>query len=422
MRRCARRARSRRDGTVASVRRSRSTYSSIGISMRHMRPPTPAPASPARPARRLGRPSALGRLRRARRRRRRPSPPPAAGAAAAAPPPPRRPRIGLALGGGAARGFAHIGVIQVLEESGLAPDLVVGTSAGSLVAALYASGRSGAELATLADAMDETAFADWAYPGPRPDPRRGARAVTCASKTGGRADRADAACRSASSPPTSTAARAILFRRGDTGTAVRASSAVPAVFQPVKIGQREYVDGGLSAPVPVRYARQMGAEFVIAVDISAVPEGNPTGDAARMLLQTFAIMGRSINQLRAARRRRGAAAEAGRRLAAPTSAPRDARRSRPAARRCARRTAAAAARRRSQRRRAEHKKRPGGATGPEGRLTEVPRRQPVSDTALKSAGSSRCGAVSRWFKPAARAAQSLLDQARAWPWRRLASP
>jgi NTE family protein len=70
---------------------------------------------------------------------------------------------------------------------------------------------------------------------------------------------------------------------------------VPAVFQPVRIGNREYVDGGLVAPVPVRFARQMGAELVIAVDISAVPDGSPTGDAMRMLLQTFAIMGRSIN-------------------------------------------------------------------------------------------------------------------------------
>jgi NTE family protein len=77
--------------------------------------------------------------------------------------------------------------------------------------------------------------------------------------------------------------------------AVRASSAVPAVFQPVRIGAHEYVDGGLVAPVPVRYARQMGAELVIAVDISAAPDGNATGDAMRMLLQTFAIMGRSIN-------------------------------------------------------------------------------------------------------------------------------
>jgi NTE family protein len=77
---------------------------------------------------------------------------------------------------------------------------------------------------------------------------------------------------------------------------VRASSAVPAIFQPVKIGSREYVDGGLVAPVPVRFARQMGAELVLAVDISSAPEGNATGDAVSLLLQTFAIMGRSINR------------------------------------------------------------------------------------------------------------------------------
>jgi NTE family protein len=88
----------------------------------------------------------------------------------------------------------------------------------------------------------------------------------------------------------------ILFRRGNTGTAVRASSAVPAIFQPVRIGGRDYVDGGLVAPVPVQFARQMGAEFVIAVDISQAPEGQPAGDTLQILMQTFNIMGQAINQ------------------------------------------------------------------------------------------------------------------------------
>ena len=208
------------------------------------------------------------------------------------PAPPRRPRIGLALGGGAARGFAHIGVIQALEENGLVPDLVVGTSAGSVVAALFASGRNGRELATIADAMDETAFADWSYPG-RALIRGEALAKFIREQTNHRQIEQ-------MTIPLGVAAtdldsgQPILFRSGDTGTAVRASSAVPAVFQPVRIGSREYVDGGLSAPIPVHHAREMGAEFVIAVDISAVPEGNPTGDAARMLLQTFAIMGKGL--------------------------------------------------------------------------------------------------------------------------------
>ena len=89
--------------------------------------------------------------------------------------------------------------------------------------------------------------------------------------------------------------RGVLFARGDTALAVRASSAVPAVFQPVKIAGREYVDGGLVSPVPVRYARQMGADLVIAVDISAKPESNPASGSLEILLQTFSIMSQSIN-------------------------------------------------------------------------------------------------------------------------------
>ena len=224
--------------------------------------------------------------------------PPPVAAASAPPPalapqaPARRPRIGLALGGGAARGFAHIGVIQALEENGLVPDLVAGTSAGSVVAALFASGRNGRELATIADAMDETAFADWSYPG-RGLIRGEALAKFVREKTNHRPIEQMKIPLGIAATDLDSGAP-ILFRSGDTGTAVRASSAVPAVFQPVKIGSREYVDGGLSAPIPVHHAREMGAEFVIAVDISALPEGNPTGDAARMLLQTFAIMGKGL--------------------------------------------------------------------------------------------------------------------------------
>jgi NTE family protein len=231
-----------------------------------------------------------------------PTPPPVAVAPPPPPPapplpppvtPPRPPRLGLALGGGAARGFAHIGVIQVLEEAGIRPELVVGTSAGSLVAALYATGRSGAELAALAQGMDESALTDWSFPG-RGVIRGEALARYVRAQTGGRPIEqmklplGIVATDLDSGEP-------VLFQRGDTGVAVRASSAVPAVFQPVRIGAREYVDGGLVSPVPVRFARQMGAELVLAVDISAAPEGNPTGDAVRLLLQTFAIMGRSIN-------------------------------------------------------------------------------------------------------------------------------
>jgi NTE family protein len=209
-------------------------------------------------------------------------------------PPSRPPRIGLALGGGAARGFAHIGVIQVLEEAGIRPDMVVGTSAGSLVAALYASGKGGAELARLALAMDESAITDWAFPG-RGLIRGEGLARYVRDNTGGRTIEQMALPLGIVATDLDSG-EGVLFQRGDLGAAVRASSAVPAVFQPVRIGTREYVDGGLVSPVPVRFARQMGAELVIAVDISTAPDGNPTGDMMRLLLQTFAIMGRSINR------------------------------------------------------------------------------------------------------------------------------
>ena len=206
---------------------------------------------------------------------------------------PRPPRIGLALGGGAARGFAHIGVIQVLEEAGIQPSLVVGTSAGSVVAALYASGKDGPALALLADGMDESTFADWAFPG-RGLIRGEALAKYVRDNTAGRSIEQMRLPLGIVATDLDNG-QPILFQRGDPGVAVRASSAVPAVFQPVRIGTREYVDGGLVSPVPVRFAREMGAELVIAVDITALPDGNATGDAMRMLLQTFAIMGRSIN-------------------------------------------------------------------------------------------------------------------------------
>ncbi len=208
---------------------------------------------------------------------------------------PRKPaRVGLALGGGAARGFAHIGVIQVLEAEGIAVDLVVGTSAGSLVAALYADGKTGAEMQALALSLEESAITDWSLPN-RGVLKGDALARWIRQHTGARPIERMARPLGIAATELATGT-GVLFQRGDTGLAVQASSAVPAVFQPVRIGEREYVDGGLVAPVPVRFARQMGATHVIAVDISTPPEAGATDGTLGLLLQTFAIMGRSISQ------------------------------------------------------------------------------------------------------------------------------
>lgn len=211
--------------------------------------------------------------------------------------PPQVLKLGLALGGGAARGFAHVGVIQVLEEAGIAPQIITGTSAGSMVAAAYASGKNSQELRRMADAMQEADITDWMLPILNRGALRGeALARYVNAQVGGKTlEQMKIALGIVATDLRS--GEAITFRRGNTGQAVRASSAVPAVFQPVRIGEREFVDGGLVSPVPVRQAKDMGANFVIAVDISSDPEGNSPDDTFQILMQTFAIMGKSINTL-----------------------------------------------------------------------------------------------------------------------------
>jgi NTE family protein len=209
--------------------------------------------------------------------------------------PKRFPRIGLALGGGAVRGFAHVGVIAALEEAGIKPDLVVGTSAGSLVAAIYASGKNAAQLQQAALAMEEADITDWTLPFFGRGMLRGeALARYMNTQVNNKLIESMTIPLGIVATDLRTGQGA-LFRQGDTGTAVRASSAVPSVFNPVKIGAAEYVDGGLVSPVPVKYARQMGAELIIAVDISSAPEGNAADSQLQILLQTFAIMGKTIN-------------------------------------------------------------------------------------------------------------------------------
>jgi NTE family protein len=205
------------------------------------------------------------------------------------------PRIGLALGGGAARGFAHVGVIQVLEEAGIKPALVSGTSAGSLVAAIYASGKSGKQLQRIAETMEEATMADWTLPLFNRGMLRGDALARYVNGQVGSRLIEDLPLPLGIVATDLNTGQSMLFQKGDTGTAVRASSAVPAVFQPVRISGRDYVDGGLVSPVPVRAARQMGAELIIAVDISSPPDGNLAGGTLDVLLQTFSIMSKSIN-------------------------------------------------------------------------------------------------------------------------------
>ncbi len=211
---------------------------------------------------------------------------------------PRTIKIALVLGGGAARGFAHVGVIKALEAQGIFPDIVVGTSAGSLVGALYAAGNNGFALQKLAMEMDEAAISDWAVPlfSQSSGVLKGEAVQLYVNRAVNNQPIEKLKISFGAVATDLHTGQAILFRRGNTGSAVRASSAVPGVFQPVRIGNKQYVDGGLVSPVPVSFARKMGAEFVIAVNISVQPEAQPASGTLEVLLQTFAIMGQSLNQ------------------------------------------------------------------------------------------------------------------------------
>lgn len=213
------------------------------------------------------------------------------------PPAPKKVRVGLALGGGAARGFAHIGVIKALEAQGIYPEIVVGTSAGSVVGALYAAGNDGFALQKTAMEMDEASISDWALPifTNSTGVLKGEALQTYVNKAVKNQPMEKLKLKFGAVATDLKTGMPILFQRGNTGQAVRASSSVPSVFQPVKIGDRSFVDGGLVAPVPVKFTRDMGADFIIAVNISTQADVQATVSSVDVLLQSFSIMGQRLN-------------------------------------------------------------------------------------------------------------------------------
>ncbi len=208
-------------------------------------------------------------------------------------------KIGLALGGGAAKGFAHIGVIKMLEAHGIRPDIVTGTSAGSVVGALYAGGMNAFALQEHAFSLDEAQIRDVSlFSGGlvkgeklqnyvntllanRPLEKLGKpfAAVATELETG----------------------RRVVFVRGNAGQAVRASSSIPGVFEPVAISGKRYVDGGVVSPVPVDAAFELGADFVIAVDISKKAGDGEAKNMLGIVNQSIAIMGQKLGEQELAR-------------------------------------------------------------------------------------------------------------------------
>lgn len=212
-----------------------------------------------------------------------------------------RPVVALALGSGGNRGFAHVGVIKVLEENNIPVDIVVGTSAGSVVGALYAGGYHADKLEQMAFDLNQSGLDD--YDLSAEGYIRGERLQDFINQALQNRSIEQLDKPFAAMATELASGRAAAFTHGNTGMAVRASSSIPGVFQPVLISGLEYVDGGLTNPVPVSTAHSMGADIVIAVDVSRQPQNHPeTSNVIKILLQSMRIMRQKIidNEISAA--------------------------------------------------------------------------------------------------------------------------
>ena len=179
----------------------------------------------------------------------------------------RSPSIGLALGSGGARGLAHIGVIQVLEEHGVSIGVVTGSSIGALVGALYGSGNDGEALHRIASDATLLKIMPLFDPSLRHGFLGGTKLERLIKKFVGGRRVEDCRIPLAVIATDLRSGEVVIFREGDLASVVRASISVPWVFRPVKIDGRLLADGGLSMPVPAEPVRDIGADVVIAVDL-----------------------------------------------------------------------------------------------------------------------------------------------------------
>ncbi len=225
-------------------------------------------------------------------------------AAPAAPPPTPMiealPKIGIALGGGGARGFAHIGVLRVLEQEKIPVDVVLGTSVGALIGALYADSGRVLDAEFLATEVGKEDFFDF-----------GALPIFSGGLAKGEGIEAflTAHLRHSTfeSMPVRFGAvatelrtgRTVVFEQGSVAQGVRASAAIPGVFVPVEIGGELYVDGGVSDPVPADAVRARGAEVVIAVAIPAAVRDRAPSTQVGIVLQSIAILSSRLQEMRA---------------------------------------------------------------------------------------------------------------------------
>ncbi len=199
-------------------------------------------------------------------------------------------RVALVLGGGAARGFAHVGVIRVLEREKIPIDLIVGTSVGSLVGAIYADKKNSFELEWIAFSLEEKDLFDYTFISPTQGFVRGERIEEFVLKKVSARE-----LQQLKIPLTVVATdiqngEPVLLQTGSVARAVRASSAIPGIFIPVRHQGKLLVDGGVLNNVPVDVARKMGAEVVIAVDLGGGRKAAQVNNIFDAIVQSLHLM------------------------------------------------------------------------------------------------------------------------------------
>ncbi|MEW6522040.1 MAG: patatin-like phospholipase family protein [Bacillota bacterium] len=198
-------------------------------------------------------------------------------------------RLGLALSGGVVRGLAHVGVLKALEEAGFRPDCIAGTSSGALIGALYAAGLTISELEKLAHR------ARWRDLARLTVPRRGlidiSRISQLLDRIVGHLDFSQLQTQLAVVACDITTGEEVVITSGDVAVAVQASCAIPGIFAPVRVGRRLLVDGGIVHNVPAAVCRRLGAQAVVAVDLSAfIPATKEPATIFEIILNSLHII------------------------------------------------------------------------------------------------------------------------------------
>jgi NTE family protein len=203
-------------------------------------------------------------------------------------PAPKPAKIALVLGAGAARGFAHIGVIKILESNKVPIHMIVGTSAGSFVGSLYAYGFNAFELQKLSFGIERDDIIDFTLP----DNGfiKGEKLESYINRVVNNTTIEKLRIPFYAVATDLQSGREVVFGIGNTGMAVRASCSIPGVFVPPVISGRMYVDGGVVSPVAVEAARKLGADVVIAVDLSEGAGASPPTGTIETILQSISIM------------------------------------------------------------------------------------------------------------------------------------